>query len=190
LNNFCFEQLDILSFRDLFHTLCVTNCFTASNIFNIFQQESKFSFNSWLMNSFIYQDTSQPGPGSTRKKFNELTSTIWTFYITQSFLSCDPFEFWSLGYPGVGGVIVVLKTFPELVQRSVQNLVEIGPAVCTWKGDIGTKSPFIYLDKWKLIKVSFPANIKWILSLKMKFIIRKDFANLLATIISLRSYTD
>jgi len=39
-----------------------------------------------------------------------------------------------LGTPGSGGqvgrVILVLSTFPELVWKSVQNLVEIGPAVC------------------------------------------------------------
>jgi len=29
----------------------------------------------------------------------------------------------------VSGVVLVLRTFPELVWRSVQNLVEIGPAV-------------------------------------------------------------
>jgi len=37
------------------------------------------------------------------------------------------------GNPGsrgrVWGVMLVLRTFPELVGRSVQNLVEIGPAV-------------------------------------------------------------
>jgi len=37
------------------------------------------------------------------------------------------------GTPGsrgrVCGVMLVLRTFPELVGRSVQNLVEIGPAV-------------------------------------------------------------
>jgi len=41
------------------------------------------------------------------------------------------FEVW--GIPGprgqVGRVRLVLRTFPELVGRSVQNLVEIGPAV-------------------------------------------------------------
>jgi len=41
------------------------------------------------------------------------------------------FRVW--GIPGsggqVGGVMLVLRTFPELVGRSVQNLVEIGPAV-------------------------------------------------------------
>jgi len=38
-----------------------------------------------------------------------------------------------MGYPGVkgsvGGVILVLRAFPELAWGSVQNLVEIGPAV-------------------------------------------------------------
>jgi len=42
------------------------------------------------------------------------------------------FRVW--GIPGsegrVGGFMLVLRTFPELVGRSVQNLVEIGPAVC------------------------------------------------------------
>jgi len=37
------------------------------------------------------------------------------------------------GTPGsrgwVGEVMLMLRTFPELVGRSVQNLVEIGPAV-------------------------------------------------------------
>jgi len=47
--------------------------------------------------------TSRPGPGAAREKFDKLMSPIWTFYITQSFLSCDPFGFWSLGYPGVQG---------------------------------------------------------------------------------------
>jgi len=31
----------------------------------------------------------------------------------------------------VGGVMLVFRTFPELVGRSVQNLVEIGQAVRT-----------------------------------------------------------
>jgi len=37
-----------------------------------------------------------------------------------------------LGYPGSGGwvgrIMFVLRTFPELEGRSVENLVEIGPA--------------------------------------------------------------
>jgi len=45
------------------------------------------------------------------------------------------------GTPGSGsrvcGVVVVLRTFSKSVGRSVQNLVQIGLAVCTWKGDIG-----------------------------------------------------
>jgi len=39
---------------------------------------------------------------------------------------------WSGGWFGV--VILVLRTFPELAERSVQNLVEIDPVVRTWKG--------------------------------------------------------
>jgi len=42
----------------------------------------------------------------------------------------------------------VLTTFPELTGRSVQNFMEIGPAVRAWKGDIGTNSHFyIYIDR-------------------------------------------
>jgi len=69
--------------------------------------------------------TSQLGPGAAQEIFDELTLPIWTFYVTQSFLSRDHLGFgvW------VGGIMLVLRTFPELVGRSVQNLVEIGPAV-------------------------------------------------------------
>jgi len=82
-------------------------------------------------NSHFYIYTNQPSPGAAREKFDELTSPIWRFYITQNFLFCDPFGVWST--PGsmgwVGGVMLVLRTFPELAGRSVQYLVEIGPAV-------------------------------------------------------------
>jgi len=40
----------------------------------------------------------------------------------------------------------VLRTFPESVGRFVQNLVEIGLAVCACKGDLSTISPlYIYI---------------------------------------------
>jgi len=44
-----------------------------------------------LLLCFALFITSQPGPGAARKKFDELTSPIWTFYGSQSFLSRDPF---------------------------------------------------------------------------------------------------
>jgi len=54
----------------------------------------------WLedlnMGNYIFR-TDQPGPGASRKKFNELTSPIWTFFVKQSFFSNDLFRFWSLG---------------------------------------------------------------------------------------------
>jgi len=60
---------------------------------------------------------------------------------------------WVLGFgepQGPGVWLVLLRTFPELVGRSVQNLEEIGLAVCAWKGDIsryiGTNSLFLYID--------------------------------------------
>jgi len=77
------------------------------------------------------------GLGDARgKKF--LRVPFRTFYITQCFFSRDLFRFWSLGYPGVrdqvGGVILVLRTFPELVWRSVQNLVSIGTVFVCERG--------------------------------------------------------
>jgi len=68
-------------------------------------------------NSLFYKYTSKPGPSAAREKFDELTSPIWTFFAKQSFGG------------RVGRVILVLRTFPEFAGRSVQNLVEIGPAV-------------------------------------------------------------
>jgi len=59
--------------------------------------------------------TSQPDPGAAREKFDELTSFgVWG-------------TLWSGGR--VGGVMLVLRTIPGLVGRSVQNVVEIGRAV-------------------------------------------------------------
>jgi len=71
--------------------------------------------------------TSQPGPGAAREIFN-------ANFVKQSFFSSDIcLGFGAQGTPGsgvqVGRVILVLRTFPELVWRSVQNLVEIGAAV-------------------------------------------------------------
>jgi len=63
---------------------------------------------SLYLQSSIYI-TSQPGPGAAREKFG-----VWG----------------TLGSGGrVGGVMLVLRTIPGLVGRSVQNLVEVGPAV-------------------------------------------------------------
>jgi len=39
------------------------------------------------------------------------------------------FRVWEVPRGQVGGVKLVLRTFPKLVGRSAQNLVEIGPAV-------------------------------------------------------------
>jgi len=62
-------------------------------------------------------------------------------------VTCLGFGVWgTLGSRGwVGVVMLVLRTFPELAGRSVQNLVEIGPAVRARKRDIGTVT-FIYTD--------------------------------------------
>jgi len=79
---------------------------------------------------------SQPGPGAAREKLNEIKSPNFTFFVKQSFFSGNLFRFWKLGYlrvrglAWVGGLIDVKRTFPELVWRSLQNLVEMGLAVC------------------------------------------------------------
>jgi len=80
---------------------------------------------------FLYP--SQLGPGVGRIKLNDIKSPIWTFYFTQRFSFPWSAKFLKPGVRGLGW-----RTFPELVWRSVQNLVEIGLAVCTWKRDIGT----------------------------------------------------
>jgi len=58
---------------------------------------------------------------------------IGTFYLAENFFSNDLLRFWSLGYPRsrgqVGRVILALRIFPQLVGRSVQNLVKIGLVV-------------------------------------------------------------
>jgi len=51
-----------------------------------------------------------------------------------------------VSWGGIGGVMLVLRSFPILVGRPVQNWVRIGPAVRAWKGYTGTNSPFIYID--------------------------------------------
>jgi len=58
------------------------------------------------------------------------------------------FRVWgTLGSRGQGcGVMLVLRTFPELVWRSVQNLVEIGLAVRARKGE--QTVTFIYIDRF------------------------------------------
>jgi len=65
---------------------------------------------------------SQQGPSTARGQ---------KFYVTQRFFSRDLFRFWDTPGSGdwVGRVRLVLRTFPELVWMSVQNLVEIGLAV-------------------------------------------------------------
>jgi len=66
---------------------------------------------------------SRPGPGAAQKKFN-------AFFVKQSFFSSDLFMFWSLGYPGVGRVILVLRIFPDRVGVEVcAKCGEIGPEV-------------------------------------------------------------
>jgi len=81
-------------------------------------------------------DTSQPGPGAALEKFNEIQSAICIFFVKHIFFSCDLPRFCSPGPEGqVGRVIVVKRTFFELVWSSMQNLVDIGSLVCLRKRD-------------------------------------------------------
>jgi len=57
-------------------------------------------------------------------------SPIWTFYVTQSFLSRDLFGFWSFGYPGVRGL-------GWRGHACVENLPRAGGEVCAkFGGDL------------------------------------------------------
>jgi len=78
---------------------------------------------------------SQPLPGKLAKQYKGAHLNILRY--TKFYL---PWPIWVLKFgvpqgPGgqVGRVKLVLRTFPELVGLSVQNLVEIGPAVQAWK---------------------------------------------------------
>jgi len=86
----------------------------------------------WTFRFVLYIPTSQPGPGTGWEKFDKLTSPIWTFYVTQSFLSCDPFGFWSLRYLRVQGSGL-------WDHACVKNLSRVGGEVCAkfggdWSG--------------------------------------------------------
>jgi len=90
-----------------------------------------------LMNSLIYL-TSRPGSGTTREKFDELTSPIWTFFVKQSFFYSDPFGFWSLRYPSWRGY------------ACVKNLPWVGREVCAkfggdWSNSLSVKRGQRYL---------------------------------------------
>jgi len=87
-----------------------------------------FSVFWFIASSYTYLTTSQPGPGTAKNK-NILRVPIQTFYVIQSFFSHDLLRFWSLGYPGIRESGWKGHTC-ELVWRSIQNLVEIGTAVC------------------------------------------------------------
>jgi len=77
--------------------------------------------------------TSQLGSGAD-EIINEIKSPIWTFYGTQSFFSQDMLGLGAWGTPGLGGpvgkVIMLKRTFSELVWGFVQNLLEIGESFC------------------------------------------------------------
>jgi len=66
---------------------------------------------------------------------------------TSDMVICIGYGVW--GNPGsklVSGVKLVLRTFPELVWRSVQNLAKIGLAVRAWKRVHRYIVCFIYID--------------------------------------------
>jgi len=104
--------------------------------------------------SLLYIENSQPGPVLPGKNLMSLCHSSGHFMLHKVFSPVIRLGFRVLGTLGskgwVGRVMLVLRTFPELVGRSVQNLVEIGPAVRAWKGDtgmyIGTNSHF-YIDR-------------------------------------------
>jgi len=68
-------------------------------------------------------ETSRPGPGGDWEKFNEIKSPNWIFLCKAKFspVICILFGVWGTLRSGgrVSGVIIVLRSFPELVWRSV-----------------------------------------------------------------------
>jgi len=86
-------------------------------------------------------------PALPRKNLMSLRNPSRTLFVKQSFFSSDLFRFWSLGYPRVQGSAWQghCCNFPVFLWRSEQNLLEIGLAVRTWKGDVGTNS-LTYID--------------------------------------------
>jgi len=92
---------------------------------NVVSCIAKFIFlNQLAKHAYIYSYTSQPGPGAAREKLDELTSPIWTFYVTQGFLSRDPF--------GVAGV----RGSGWWDHACVKNLPWVGG---DWSGGSGVK---------------------------------------------------
>jgi len=92
--------------------------------------------------------TSQPGPGSARKKFNE-------FFVKQYFFCSDLLMFCSLGYPGVRGS-------GWWGHACVKNLSWVGVEVCAkfgrdWFGGSSVKEGHIY----SLFYIH-SLNFKWI----------------------------
>jgi len=83
-------------------------------------------------------------PALPGKNLMSLRHPSGYFTLHKVFSPMTRFGFGVWGTPGsrggVGGVMLVLRTFPELAGRSVQNLVEIGLAVQTVS--------FIYLDRY------------------------------------------
>jgi len=106
--------------------------------------------------TFIYIDTSQPGPGTAREKFDELMSGHFTLHKVFSPVTHLGFRVW--GTPGsrgqIGWVILVLRTLPGLVWRSVQNLVEIGSGVKRVHRYVGTNSHF-YIYRYTFLTGRF-----------------------------------
>jgi len=96
----------------------------------------------------LHNSTSQPGPKNF--VFTEQYPNILHYTKFFSCHICLRVGVW--GTPGsggwIGGVLLVLGTFLELVWRSVQNLGEIGLADRAWKSDMGTNNLF-YIDKFK-----------------------------------------
>jgi len=93
---------------------------------------------------YFIQILANQAPALPGKNLMSLRHPCGHFTLHKVFSPVTPLGFRVWGTPGsrgwVGGVMLVLRIFTELVWRSVQNLVEIGLVARAWKGDIGTNS--------------------------------------------------
>jgi len=101
-------------------------CYTNTNPIKVQGKETFHCFSNIPRNILILVNRGPVLPGAKIFEGTHQNILFYTKFFSQGLLK---FLVWRLGYPGVSGKILVLRTFPKLVWRSVQNLAEIGLAI-------------------------------------------------------------